>query len=254
MVPELIKSFTQQTNQRGERLCAMVQSITEVLIAVAVSMTSQAATMAFSPTGAEGEEAMRFITVAIKLGLSTVASMAQPAMTDRKSLQGKAKKITDIQNPHTSLPGLMQRLSEHLQPITWTSNGVKFSYNWWNIIQNAPFSYYWNVIHAVNAVRTEYGALEVEGGSGDGGWGRMCASFEGDFTNRNGLNMELLQTWIPGQFGFIHNRIAKFYKDVYEGQVPFRGGPSMMAFMLAGKAWTGNDSFLSDLRDSEKWQ
>ena len=232
----------------------MVKSITEVLISIAVSLTSQAATMAFTPTAAEGEEAMRFMTVAIKLGANIITGIAQPAFTDRKNLQGETKKITDIQNPHHSLAGLIQRLSEHLKPITWTSNGIKFSYNWFQTIQSAPFTYYWHVIHAINAARAEYGALEVEGGSGDGGWGMMCASFEGDFTNRNALNMEKLQNWIPGQFGFIRNHIQRFYKDVYEGQIPFPGGPSMMAFMLAGKPWTGNDSFLSDLRDNEGWQ
>jgi hypothetical protein len=253
MVPELVSAFTQQGTQRGERLCAIVRSITEVVIAISASLASLAVTTALGPT-VEPEEAKRFLNIATKLGANTINSIGQPEFTGRNKFTGPAKGMSDIASPHNSLARSLLKVSEQLMPITWTANGVKFSYNWWQPLQGLPFQYYWHVINAVNGARIEYGALEVEGGAGDGGWGRMCASFEGDFTSRNALNMEKLQTWIPGQFGFIRNHIQRFYKDIYEGQLPFGGGPSMMAFMLSGKSWTGNNSFLSDLRDNEKWQ
>jgi hypothetical protein len=82
----------------------------------------------------------------------------------------------------------------------------------------------------------------------------LCSQFEGDFASRNALNMDKLQIWIPGQFELIRSRIQRLYKEIYEGSIPFPGGPSLMAFMMSASPWTGEDSFLSDLRDTGKWQ
>lgn len=249
MAPELISAFTQQTDLHGERLCSIVRTLGETLISFAIALTAQAVAMALGPLAVEGEEAMEFVRLGIKAGSNTVVSVAQPAIS--KAMKGSAKKLT---KPGQGLPGFLKKLADQLKPIQWTSHGISFSYNWWQSFQSFPFLYYIQAASLIQAARAEYGALEVEGGSGDGGWGRLCSSFEGDFASRNSLNMEKLQTWIPGQFDFIRNRVQRFYKDIYEGHVPFRGGPSMMSFMLAGNAWAGNDSFLSDLRDTERWQ
>lgn len=249
MVPELVGSFTQQVDQHAERLCSVVKTVGETLISLAVTLTSQAVAMALGPASIEDEEMMQFVRLGMKAGSNPIASVAQPAIT--KTLKGSANKVPGSSQ---GLPGFLKKLSDQLQPIQWKSHGIQFSYNWWQTFQNLPFFYYMSAVNLIQAARAEYGALDVEGGSGDGGWGNMCSSFEGDFANRNALNMEKLQTWIPGQFEFIRNRVQKFYKDIYEGHVPFRGGPSMMSFMLAGNTWAGSDSFLSDLRDTEKWQ
>ena len=249
MTPELVSDFTQQTNQHGERLCSIVSTIGESLISFAVTLTSQALAMALGPLAVEGEDFAQFTQFGVQAGLSAAVGVAQPAVN--QAMKATAKKAP---KQSTGLPGFLQRLSERLQPLQWTSHGVKFSYNWWQTFQSLPFLYYQQFARLMQAARAEYGALEVEGGSGDGGWGRLCSSFEGDFANRNALNMEKLQTWIPGQFEFIRNRIQRLYEEIYEGHVPFHGGPSMMAFMLAGNSWAGNDSFLSDLRDTKKWQ
>ena len=249
MIPELVSAFTQQADQHGERLCSVVKTVGETLISLAVALTSQAVAMALGPAALGGEEMMQFAGLGVKAGSNAVASVAQPAIT--KALKGSARKLT---GPSQGLPGFLKTLADGLQPIQWTSHGIRFSYNWWQTFQTFPFLYYMNAVNLIQAAREEYGAMEVEGGSGNGGWGNMCASFEGDFADRNALNMEKLQTWVPGQFEFIRNRVQKFYRNIYEGHVPFRGGPSMMSFMLAGNTWTGNDSFLSDLRDTERWQ
>jgi hypothetical protein len=54
--------------------------------------------------------------------------------------------------------------------LKWSSKGVKFTYNWWGTIQSLPQMYYSQVTAVVQAAREEYGALDVEGGSGNGGW------------------------------------------------------------------------------------
>lgn len=249
MAPELVSAFTQQADQHGERLCSMVRTIGETLISLAVAMTAQVVTMALGPISVDGDEVMQIATLGIKAGANAVAGVAQPAIA--QAMKGSAKKIP---KPNQGLAGFLKKLADQLKPIQWTSHGVKFSYNWWQHFQTFPFNYYMQAVSLIQAARAEYGALDVEGGSGNGGWGRMCSSFEGDFGNRNALNMDKLQTWIPVQFDFIRNRVQRFYRDIYDGHVPFRGGPSMMSFMLAGNSWAGSDSFLSDLRNTEQWQ
>lgn len=249
MAPELVGSFTQQANQHADRLCSVVRTVGETLISLAVAMTAQAATMALGPMAAEPGEAMEFLGLGMKVGSNIAAGIAQPALANK--MKGKAKKITKF---NQGLPGFLVKLADGLKPVQWTSRGVTFSYNWFSTFQMFPFLYYMQAANLIQAARAEYGALDVEGGSGDGGWARMCSSFEGDFANRNAFNIEKLQTWIPGQFAFLRNRVHRFYKDIYEGHVPFHGGPSMMSFILAGNPWAGDNSFLSDLRDTEQWQ
>lgn len=249
MAPELVGDFTQQVDAHGARLCSIVQTVGDTLIAIGVSLAAQVAAMALGPLAAEGEEMAQFARIGIQVGTSIVMSVAQPAMN--QAAQGTASKKPKLPS---GVPGLLKILADKLKPLQWSSRGVKFSWNWWQPFQNLPFFYYSQALSIVHGARAEYGALDVEGGAGDGGWGKLCSSFEGDFTNHNSLNMEKLQTWIPGQFEFIRNRIRRFYSDIYDGHIPFHGGPSMMAFLLAGNKWTGNDSFLSDLRDPGKWQ
>lgn len=226
----------------------MIQSVSESLIALAVAFASSAASMGLGPVPQEAAT-MQATTLGIQAVGNAILSVTHADLATE--LRGTARKLDKIKGP--GLPGFLRKVSVAVGPIMWTSRGMMFKYEWWGNIQNLPFIYYATTIKAVKAVRREYGSLDVEGGAGDGGWGNLCASFEGDFGNRNGLNIEKLQTWIPGQFKFIRNQVHKFYKDVYEGHVPYRGAPSMMAFMLAGNRWAGDDSFLSDLRDPDQW-
>lgn len=249
MVPELVSSFTQQSDPHAERLCTVIKTVGELAISLAVALTAQAANTALGPTPIPQPGQLLGITgLGTQLTSSTVLSTAQP---------GFAKATSWVITRHVDMhgvPGFLKKLSDNLKPIQWDSQGLKFSYNWWQTFQSFPFLYYMSAVNMVQSAATEYGALGVEGGAGHGGWGHLCSSFEGDFRNGNDKNIGTLQAWIPHQFSFIQSRLERFYKDVYSGYVPFRAGPSMMSFMLAGNSWTGNNSFLSDLRDPEKWQ
>jgi hypothetical protein len=248
MTPELVGSFTQQKNVRAERLCNVIQSVSEGLIALAVAFASSAASMGL---GAVPQEAatMETLTLGFNAAGNTVMSITHAGIA--AALRDETAKLDKAKSP--GLPGFLRKVGVAVGPIVWTSRGMQFRYEWWGNIQSLPSIHYGAAIRAVKAVRREYGAMDVEGGAGNGGWGNMCASFEGDFGDRNALNIEKLQNWIPGQFKFIRDQVHKFYRDVYEGHIPYSGAPSMMAFMLAGNRWAGDDSFLSDLRDPEQW-
>jgi hypothetical protein len=247
MVPELVAGFTQQSNAHAERLCSIVKTVGESLIGLAIALSSTALTVALAPVLLEAGELVQLAELGAKLGLHTALVVAQPALTGAVK-QGMRKNVP------TGIPGFLYRISQKLKPLEWKTKGVKFTYNWWGTIQSLPQMYYTQVTAVVQAAREEYGALDVEGGSGNGGWGRLCSQFEGDFASRNALNMDKLQIWISGQFEFIRNRNQRLYKEIYDGNIPFPGGPSLMAFMMSASPWTGEDSFLSDLRDTGKWQ
>lgn len=247
MVPELVAGFTQQGNAHADRLCSIVKTVGEALIGLAIALTSTAVTVALAPVLLEAAELVQLVELGAKLGLHTALVIGQPALAVAVK-EGMRKNVA------TGIPGFLYRLSQKLKPLQWSSKGVKFSYNWWGTIQSLPQMYYTQVTSVVQAAREEYGALDVEGGYGNGGWGRLCSQFEGDFASRNALNMDKLQIWIPGQFELIRSRIQRLYKEIYEGSIPFPGGPSLMAFMMSASPWTGEDSFLSDLRYTGKWQ
>jgi hypothetical protein len=78
----------------------------------------------------------------------------------------------------------------------------------------------------------------IVGGLGHG-W--ICSDFEGDWTDHNEVNIDMLKNRVAMELEAGRRQVWSMFKDMYDGVIIEPGRPSMVARWMLARDWVGKD-------------
>jgi hypothetical protein len=220
-VPELITSFTQQSDREKVNDCAIMKLLIDQAVNMAISVATSIVGSAISSVGETGM-AMGWTTARFGTPLADKADVVKQAEEKWLASAGKA--------------------ADWKEYSTVYENARPYNLDWFSIIYGAGNS--WGTYRSLVQTKTHWDDLPIEGGMS---YGSLCSQFEGDFSDNNSGNKDKLLGYLPQIFDQIRNRTEKTFHEIYIGVIPEQGQPSLMAVIMANSVWAGEGSMLDNM-------